>query len=63
MNGIIPEKLQKYIDDIIMNNYSKNEWLRIKKEVEDYFKELTEEQIEYFAESGAGEILYMMTAS
>ncbi|MBR5289707.1 MAG: hypothetical protein IKU28_01800 [Erysipelotrichaceae bacterium] len=46
-----------------MNNYSKNEWLRIKKEVEDYFKELTEEQIEYFAESGAGEILYMMTAS
>ena len=55
----IPIKLQMLIDDIIEKDYTDDEWLELQKEVEAYQKELTEEEMLYFAESGAGEALYM----
>lgn len=56
----ISTKVRTMIDNIIETNHTDAEWLRIQKELEAFLKELSEEELRYFAESGAGEALYMV---
>lgn len=55
----IPTKLQKLIDDILEMNHTNEEWLELKKRANQLLKNANTEQQDYFAESGAGEALYM----
>ena len=56
----VPKKLQTLIDKILELNHSKEEWLRLEKEAKAYLKELSPALRTHFAESGAGEALYMV---
>ena len=47
------------VDDILTLRHTDDEWIELEEEANTYFKELTEEQLDYFAESGAGEALGM----
>lgn len=53
-------KLDKLREVIMLNNHTREEWLRIEQEVAAAMKESTEEEIDDFVESGAGEILDMI---
>lgn len=55
----IPVKLQSLIDDILELSHTNEEWLELKKKAGQLLKNATTEQQDYFAESGAGEALYM----
>jgi hypothetical protein len=55
----IPIKLQMLIDEIMELNHTAEEWLDIEKRANKYLEDLTAEQQDYFAESGAGEALHM----
>ena len=48
-----------YIDLIFQNDYSKDEWKHIQKEVNEWIKSCSETERDKFANSGAGETLYM----
>ena len=56
----IPIKLEMMIDRILSGTRTDNEWLALESEVKTYLKDLTKEQKDYFAQSGAGEALYMI---
>lgn len=53
-------KLNELRKVIMLNNHTREEWMRIEKEVEQAMKESTEAEVEDFVESGAGEILDMI---
>ena len=52
-------KLQKLIDYILEMNHTDAEWIALQKRAESIKNELSEMELRYFAESGAGEALYM----
>jgi hypothetical protein len=56
---MIPEKLKKLIDKIFFGNQSESQWLELEEEVKRYMKILSKEQLRYFEESGAGDMLSM----
>ena len=56
----IPHKLIEIIDSIFNPNHTTEEWFALEKEVNEYLKTLTDEQLEFFTASGAGETLYMV---
>ena len=59
----IPARLNIFIDEILKETHTFDEWLELESEVNCYLAELTEEQQDYFADSGAGELLWMMCAA
>lgn len=59
----IPTRLGILIDEILKENHTFDEWLELEAEVNCYLAELTEEQQDYFADSGAGELLWMMCSA
>ena len=54
---------QYYIDKILFQNRSNEEWLSLKKEVNDWWKTAPEVQKEKFVISGAGECIGMICDS
>jgi len=58
----IREKLREYADRIIMEMKSEEAY-EVKKELDEFIKKynVTTEQLEEFTDSGAGEMLYMLT--
>lgn len=59
MSKVIPLKLEEFIEIILESKHNAEEWQKIQKDFNEYAKNLSEEQLDYFAESGAGEILHM----
>ena len=56
----VPIKLEMMIDRILSGTHTDEEWLELETEVKTYLKDLSKEQKDYFAQSGAGEALYMI---
>lgn len=54
--------LKQIAKDIMLNNYTLEQWLQIDCEVDELLASSTEEECQYFADSGAGEILDMICA-
>ena len=48
------------IEKILMHEYSDAEWLLLDAEVSEWFDNASEEEQQEFADSGAGETLYMV---
>ena len=59
----ISAQLDMFIDEILKEDHTFDEWLELESEVNCYLAELTEEQQDYFADSGAGELLWMMCSA
>ena len=59
----IPVRLDMFIDEILKETHTFDEWLELEAEVNGYLAELTEEQQDYFADTGAGELLWMMCSA
>lgn len=57
---MIPEKLSKMIFAIMEEEHSDEEWLVLEKEMDQYLMILPKELRDYFADSGAGEMLKMI---
>ena len=57
---MIPARLERYIDGILKQTHTFYQWLKLESEVNCYLAGLTEKQQDYFADSGAGELLWMM---
>lgn len=57
---VIPVKLEVIINEILTMKHSEEEWLALEEKAHTYFKELTKEQLDFFADSGAGEALDMV---
>lgn len=55
----IPIELQMLIDNVLELNHTQEEWRELEKAAMQLLNKLTPEQQDYFAESGAGEALYM----
>ena len=53
-------KLDELKKAIMLNDHKREDWLKIEQEVATAMKESTEEEIDDFVESGAGEILDMI---
>ena len=49
--------------DIMLGKHSVQEWLKLDKEVDAAMKTATESEIQDFADSGAGEELYMICSA
>ena len=49
-----------YIDLVFDYEYSYEKWLLLEKEIKDWRKEASHDERIKFAESGAGEMLYMI---
>lgn len=52
-------KLQTLVDNIMEMHHTDAEWIELDKEFETIQKVLSDEELQFFAESGAGEALYM----
>ena len=52
--------LSELEQEIMQGVYEDERWLRINEEVQEALSVATEEEIEKFTDSGAGESLYMM---
>jgi hypothetical protein len=59
----VPAKLDIFIDEILNGTHSYEEWLELETEVNAYLKELTDEQQDYFTNTGAGELLWMICSA
>lgn len=62
MNNVKMERnadLQKLIDNILEMNHTEEKWRELRLKTDTYLKELPLELENYFAQSGAGEALYM----
>lgn len=57
---VIPKKLSRLMEEILEKDHSHEEWFALEKEVDEYFEILPQELRDYFADSGAGETLYMI---
>lgn len=55
-----PTELEMIIDKILSGTHTDEEWLELEADVKSYLKDLPNEQKDYFAQSGAGEALYMI---
>lgn len=56
----IPKELDELIDTIKRKRHSEEQWFALEKEVDSYLKTLPQELRDYFADSGAGEVLGMI---
>ena len=52
-----------YIEKVARYEYSDEDWLLLEKEIENWRKETSYEERIKFAESGAGEMLYMICSA
>ncbi len=48
------------INDILINDHTPEEWLRLEREVDELLEQSSEENIQKFVDSGAGEMLDMI---
>lgn len=55
----IPKRLKRLMCDIMEKSHSDEEWFMLRRETDLYIAILPKELRDYFAESGAGEMLYM----
>lgn len=56
----VPEKLEELIRRITEEYHSDEEWFALRKEVRQYLSILPKELQDYFVDSGAGEVLFMI---
>lgn len=48
------------INDILINDHTPEEWLRLEREVDELLEQSSEDNIQKFVDSGAGEMLDMI---
>ena len=60
MKRKFPAEFENFINIILMEDHSNDEWLSIEKELELFLKDKPAAYREHFIESGAGEMLYMI---
>lgn len=56
---MIPARMKELIDKILFGELSEAQWLELEEEVHRYIKILSKEQLQYYEESGAGDMLSM----
>ena len=55
--------LSEYQREIMLGNHSKDEWLLLDREVNEAMASATEDEIQAFVDSGAGDMLDMICAA
>ena len=56
-------QLSELKNDIIFGSHSPQEWLMLDREVDAAIKESTDDEVQEFVDSGAGEELYMICSA
>lgn len=55
--------LSEFQHEIMLGNHSKDEWLLLDREVNEAMESATDDEIQAFVDSGAGEMLDMICAA
>ena len=56
------KSVDHYVDQVFNHTHSKDEWLALQMEVDNWLAECSKQQEADFCESGAGETLYMIAS-